>query len=139
MLYLRFGTWHPSETSRNYATGRTEDGVSTFGVRKRNGKWDIVIDHYEDAVRNTRDIGEYGDLTDTFWAFVRRMESDRREAEDYGYAYDPDNIFILRGEVVGYGWDGEPLIQDIEIVERVSPSDLVATDLNWRWDRRRGR
>lgn len=28
--YLRIGDWHPSETSRNYALGKTEKGVSVY-------------------------------------------------------------------------------------------------------------
>jgi hypothetical protein len=31
-VYLRIGDWHPSETSRNYATGDTEAGVSVYDI-----------------------------------------------------------------------------------------------------------
>ncbi|MCS4088618.1 hypothetical protein [Rhizobium sp. BK176] len=31
-VYLRIGDWHPSEVSRNYATGDTEAGVSVYDL-----------------------------------------------------------------------------------------------------------
>ena len=56
---------------------------------------------------------------DTFWRLVKDAEK------------TPEPMFILRGDVVGVGHDGEPLIQHIEIFRRITLRDIMSSDLRW--------
>lgn len=112
-LFLRFGTWHPSERSRNYARGGTEDGVSVYDVewRAKDERWNVRMP--------TESDNPWGP-EDTFWTLLKKAEAGE------------DPIFVLRGEVVGVGHDGEPLIQHIGVVKRVTSQDLMSSDLRWK-------
>jgi hypothetical protein len=114
-LYLRFGEWHESERSRNYARGGSEAGVSVYDVRwsARHRRWDVRMPPAEDSEN------PWGP-EDTFWTLIKEAEKTN------------EPIFILRGDVVGVGHDGEPLIQHIEIFRRITVRDLMSTDLRWR-------
>ena len=112
-LYIRFGDWHWSETSRNYYEGTdrtTEEGVSVFRADALpGGLYDVWI------ARERNPVSE-GDLAETFYTF---RSIHKREGGP---------VYVLRGELVGWGWDGEPLIQDISIVKEIKTSDLRVTD-----------
>lgn len=112
-LFLRFGTWHPSERSRNYARGGTEDGVSVYDVvwRAKEGRWDVRMPPESDNPWGPED---------TFWTLIKKAEAGE------------DPIYVVRGDVVGVGHDGEPLIRHIGVVEKVAAQDLMSSDLRWR-------
>jgi hypothetical protein len=112
-LFVRFGTWHPSERSRNYARGGSEDGVSVYDVmwRPKDGRWDVRMPSESDNPWGPED---------TFWTLIKKAEAGE------------DPIFVVRGDVVGVGHDGEPLIQHIAVVKPVTVQDLMSSDLRWR-------
>lgn len=127
-FYLRFGDWD-AEESHCFATGETEEGLSAFAVRRHEGKWDVVLGPWERAVEERP---EYGDLTDTFQGWVAKMAKEAKQAWEEDSTFDPD-IFIVTGDLVGQGYDGDPLLENVEIVERVGPDQLTATELKWTW------
>lgn len=111
-LFIRFGEWHPTERSRNYARGGTEDGVSVYDVawRSKEKRWDVRMPTEADNPHGPED---------TFWTLLKKAEAGE------------DPVFILKGDVVGVGHDGEPLIRNIRVVKKVDPKDLVSSDLRW--------
>lgn len=82
--YLRIGAWHPSEQSRNYATGDIEAGVSVYDL---DGQGRPIAPDGEWAEDDLRD----------------RLASDEPK-------------WLVEGDLVGEGHDGEPLLQNIRIV-----------------------
>ncbi len=111
--FLRFGTWHPSERSRNYASGGNEDGVSVYDVvwRPKEKRWNVRMPPESDNPWGPED---------TFWTLVKKAETGE------------DPIFVLRGDVVGVGHDGEPLIRGIVIEKKITAKDLMSSDLRWK-------
>jgi hypothetical protein len=93
-VYLRLGDWHASETSRNYALGETEPGVSVYDLDSAGQP--IVPEESE-------------------WAAVDFAE---RVASN-------DPAYLVQGDLVGEGHDGEPLLRCLTIVghwSKPSPS-----------------
>ena len=84
--YLRIGEWHPSETSRNYSLGQTEPGVSVYDLHPQTGK-PVVPPEGEWAADDLRD----------------RMRGNEPK-------------YIVEGEHVGVGNDGEPLLKKLKII-----------------------
>ena len=112
-LFLRFGTWHPSERSRNYAGGGNEDGVSVYDVvwNERAQRWNVKMPPESENPWGPED---------TFWTLVKEAEK------------DASPIFIVRGDVVGVGHDGEPLVQHINVLHKIAARDVMSTDLRWQ-------
>lgn len=113
-VYVRIGTWHPSETSRNYATGNIEAGVSVFDAVKTNGKYRILLDHKHDPD---------GRLADTLSGLVAEI---KRKAS---YALSGDPIYLVRGTHVGIGYDGDTLFKDLVIDAEITADDLLAPEI----------
>lgn len=101
-VYVRFGDWHPSERSRNYRTGDIEAGVSVVDTRwdRKNRQWDLQVDD-SDGLADT--------LGGHFNERCRKLEEDRRV----------DPIWLVTGELVGVGGDGEPLLRSVRKVRRL--------------------
>ena len=119
-LFVRFGTWHPSERSRNYARGGNEDGVSVYDVvwNERAKRWNVKMPPESDNPWGPED---------TFWKLLKEAET------------GADPIFIVRGDVVGVGHDGEPLIRHINVLHKIAARDVMSTDLSWQGDFRSDR
>lgn len=112
-IFVRFGEWHPSETSRNYALGGSEDGVSVYDVvwNARAKRWNVKMPPESD--------NPWGPA-DTFWTLLKEAET------------GADPIFIVRGDVWGVGHDGEPLLRNIKIERKITARDVMSTDLDWQ-------
>jgi hypothetical protein len=109
--HVRFGDWHPSETSHNYATGGPEIGVSVFGAVRKDGRWDLLLERYAE------DDEDHGDLYDTFVALTENIGRD---------------IFLVSGEFVGWGYDGDPLLRSLQKHALLEPGDLQCSEMSWR-------
>lgn len=105
--FLRFGDWHESETSRRYRSGETiigqEVGVSVFEIIRRNGRIFFLTPINEGYV-------------DDISAFLFK----------YGQVKTP--IYVVTGNIVGYGADSEPLLKNLKIVEDVTEQILKLTE-----------
>lgn len=108
-VFIRFGDWHHTERSRNYATGDTEIGVSVFEAVKEGQKYRILLDEEHDPD---------GRQADTYWGWMKKFDQEK----DWGH--DPEPIYIVTGEVVGTGYDGEPLLKGLKIVGQIEHKDL---------------
>jgi hypothetical protein len=89
--YVRFGDPPASGRSLNYATGSIEAGVSVYSALGRHGK--LVIEVPQDGGWAEEDLRS-------------RLRSD-------------DSIYIVKGDHIGTGGDGEPLLKDVRVWKRV--------------------
>ena len=100
--FIRFGEIPTDGRSRIHRNGERvvgiECGVSVYDAVKVRGKWSAVLPNpcTECTVDTMHGI----------------LLSNVRNA-------DNKNVYIVTGDIVGYGSDGEPLIRNIEIVERL--------------------
>jgi len=85
--YLRIGDWHPSEMSRNYSKGDIEAGVSVYDMHPTTGR-PIAPPEGE-------------------WAETDMLDRLRSAAPKY----------IVEGEQVGTGHEGEALLQKLRIIK----------------------
>lgn len=92
--YLRFKSLPKGERSRNHETGRLEDGVSVYAL-----EWDV--------------LGRAWKLVMTGNPFQFVLNSFRGDVPAY----------IVTGERVGTGSDGEPLIRNVTIVGPARKTD----------------
>lgn len=88
--YLRFKDLPRGGRSRNYATGQLEDGVSCYGL-----EWDVLGRCWEA-------VG----CSNPYQYILNSMRGDEVPA------------YIVTGERVGTGSDGEPIIRNAQIVGR---------------------
>lgn len=99
-VYLRFGDWPHDERSFSPAGGYHEDGVSVYGL-DRDG--DPAID-WE---------GEHGnDPEEEMQGRVRKAERNRHWGDDKA----GETGHLVRGEMTGIGYDGEPLLTNVRRV-----------------------
>jgi 8-oxo-dGTP diphosphatase len=119
-VYLRFGHWPDDEKSYSPAGGYKEEGVSAYDL-DRNG--DPSIDHGLDRghVHDEHceddcplDYNEdYGnDPREEMQDRVKRAEKNRYYGEDR----PGDTGHLVRGEMSGVGYDGEPLLKNVRRV-----------------------
>lgn len=109
-VYIRIGTWRPQEYSLNYAQGKTEAGVSVFEAVPEDGKYRILLDEAHDPD---------GRQKDTLSGLLHQIQQNK----SYGQDYDP--IYIVTGDHVGTGYDGEPLLKSLRIVAEVEAESLI--------------
>ena len=89
--YLRIGDWHPSETSRNYSAGKIEPGVSVYDLHPQTGRPVVPPE------------GE--------WA-----------ADDLASRLaGSEPKYLVEGQHVGIGHDGEPLLKQLQIIRDWTP------------------
>lgn len=120
-VYLRFGHWPADERSFSSAGGYYEDGVSAYDL-DRHG--DPAIDHGLD--RTHVHDPEYCDPEDCPLGIddpdndpKQEMQERRTRAErDRRYGSDsPKNVgHLVRGDLSGVGYDGEPLLRNVRRV-----------------------
>jgi 8-oxo-dGTP pyrophosphatase MutT (NUDIX family) len=121
-VYLRFGDWHHSETSRNYVTGHPEYGVSVYDLDHRGhpedpdanlGREHRHDEHCEPDCDLDQWDEEYGN--DTGDEMRRRVEGAER-ARYRGEDERAEAGHLVRGDMVGIGHDGEPLLKRVRRV-----------------------
>lgn len=88
-IYIRFGDLPKSGKSKNFATGEDENGISVYEAR-----YDIMLASYE--ITGSALIG----------AAVDKM-------------LRGEKIYLVTGEEVGTGSDGEPVIQKTKILNEL--------------------
>lgn len=125
-VYLRFGHWPENERSFSPAGGYHEDGVSAYDL-DRHG--DPAIDHGLDRGHvhdDDCDVDEFGtceysgdpwhnpdnDPREEMQGRVSRAEKNRRWGDDKPH----ETGHLVRGEMTGVGYDGEPLLQKVRRV-----------------------
>ena len=101
--YLRFGPIPKSEQSHNHATGTIEKGVSVY-----------ALDENDNPIVPTKREYAADDL-----AFRQRRETGTR--------------YIVQGDRVGTGYDGEPLLRNVKVVKDISEEP------KYRWDEENSR
>ncbi|THA72556.1 hypothetical protein E6R60_26880 [Streptomyces sp. A0642] len=100
-LYLRFGDWSRDERSNNNITGGKEDGVSVYDL---------------DHKGNPMDPDPHGETEhwpmEEMHGRIGNAESDRKWGNDRPHR----QAHIVKGDIVGFGQDNEPLLQNVKRV-----------------------
>lgn len=121
-VYLRFGDWPDDERSRNNVTGHREDGVSVYDLDRHGNPEDPDAglnryhEHDEDCEPDC-DLDswdeDYGnDTGDEMRGRVQRAEYNRRRGSDHA----GETGHLVKGDMVGIGHDGEPLLNNVRRV-----------------------
>jgi GNAT superfamily N-acetyltransferase len=108
--YLRFGDWPKDERSRNHAEGWHEEGVSTYDLH--HGRPVVPGDEIG--------YGEHGNDT-----------HDELQGRIRGFRRGGHPAYVIKGEMVGVGHDGEPLLRGIHSVRPWEPEPHHLTPA-WR-------
>jgi len=116
-IYVRIGHWRPEEISFNYATGSVEIGVSVFEAVQQGDRFRILLDEEHDPDNRQ---------ADTLSGWAERLYGEVRR----GKPQTP--IFIVDGDYIGVGYDGEPLLKRLEVVREISVADLLAPEIGLR-------
>jgi len=126
-VYLRFGDWPHDERSFSPAGGYKEEGVSVYDLDDRG---EPSIDHgldrtspwhheHDEDCEPGCDLDRYDDQDapdndprEEMQGRVRRAERNRYYGEDK----PGDTGHLVRGDVSGVGYDGEPLLKNVRRV-----------------------
>lgn len=100
-VYLRFGHWPHDERSTNWVTGDRERGVSAYALDSRG----------EPVPPQTENELDY-DPEHEMHGRVRAAEVRREE----GIIHPDKTAHLVRGEHIGTGYDGEPLLKNVRRV-----------------------
>lgn len=121
-VYLRFGHWPDDERSHNNVTGFKEEGVSVYDLDHHGHPMDPDPDfsrghehdeHCEPDCNMHLDNEDYGnDTREEMEGRVHRAERNRYSGTDR----PSETGHLVRGEMVGIGHDGEPLLQKVKRV-----------------------
>ena len=111
--YVRFGGIPASGRSKNHLTDEEEAGVSVYEALYRNGKYQILLPKMA-----SHSVGTLGMCFNVAQGL---------------YAYTDQALSLVTGKFVGYGSDGEPLLQNCKIVRQLF-NDQVITDRPKRKD-----
>lgn len=122
-VYLRFGDWDKkTERSHNNVTGHTEDGVSVYDLDHHGHPKDPDPDfsrghEHDESCDDDCDMDasnhEYGnDTHEEMQGRVHRAERGRH----FGQDRPSERAHLVRGEMVGIGHDGEPLLNKVKRV-----------------------
>jgi 8-oxo-dGTP diphosphatase len=118
-LYLRFGHWPENERSFSPAGGYHEEGVSAYDLDRHGNP---AIDHgldrghvHEEGCWDDCDLGDDdpdNDPREEMQGRVSRAEKNRRWGDDKPH----ETGHLVRGEMTGVGYDGEPLLKKVRRV-----------------------
>jgi hypothetical protein len=121
-VYVRFGDWPDDERSTNHAMGWKEDGVSVYDLDhegnpedpdagfNRYHEHDEHCDPDCDLDSWNEDYGN--DTREEMHGRVDRAERNR----SMGYDRSGDTGHLVKGDMVGIGHDGEPLLNNVRRV-----------------------
>lgn len=123
-VYLRFGSWPENERSQNNVTGYPEEGVSVYDLDHNGDPMDP--DPGMDRGRHEHDeyCGEDCDLpefdedygNDTGQEMRDRTHRAQRARNQGVSSSHPDVGHLVKGDMVGIGHDGEPLLKNVRRV-----------------------
>lgn len=132
--FVRFGLWPADERSRNFVTGKREDGVSVYYAEPHFSGWQAVVpemNFYDgcpycggvDAER-CEACGGTGKMDELDWqASTEPMDSYNSRSRDHRRGLTP--AFLVTGRLVGVGHDGEPLLCEVRELRQLEPEDLA--------------
>lgn len=122
-VYLRFGRWPKDERSHNNVTGWKEDGVSVYDLDHKGEPEDPDpnfgrIHQHDEHCEPYCDLDEdetYSGLNDTREEMEGRVR--RAERTRYNGSEHPSDVgHLVRGDMIGVGHDGEPLLNNVRRV-----------------------
>lgn len=121
-VYLRFGKWRADERSGNNVTGEKEEGVSVYELNKHGEPMDPDPhmmrgqhehdDWCDDDCDQDFDSDYGNDTAEEMRGRASRAERNRYNGQDR----DHETGHLVKGEMVGIGHDGEPLLQKVRRV-----------------------
>jgi 8-oxo-dGTP pyrophosphatase MutT (NUDIX family) len=118
-LYLRFGHWPKSERSFSPAGGYHETGVSVYDLNKHgNPDIDHGLDRghvHDEWCEPDCDLDTEGPDNDPREEMQGRLVKAERNRY-YGEDKPDETAHLVRGEIAGVGYDGEPLLQHVRRV-----------------------
>jgi len=105
--YIRFGRLPVNGRSKVYRNGEIvigeEEGVSAYEAEKnKEGKWRIRHSYFLDG----DDFSEY--CINSLQGLLLAVSVSGK------------HVFLVKGDVVGYGTDKEPLLQNVEVLEDIT-------------------
>lgn len=122
-VYLRFGYWPKDERSRNNVTGHREEGVSVYDLDKHGEPMDpdAGLDRWHEhdhTCESDCDLDQWNeDYGNDTGQEMRDRTAHAEQARRRGYSDDhPDTGHLVRGEMIGVGHDGEPLLRKVKRV-----------------------
>ena len=89
IVFIRFGDPPDTGRSRNNLTGFLEDGMSVYEAIEKDGKINIILPNWE--------AGACVTLSSCF----------------------RESAYLVEGDVVGHGSEGEPLLSNYHIIKKV--------------------
>jgi hypothetical protein len=103
--YIRFGLWSDDERSQNHITGEMEEGVSVYETMWSDEykRWDVFPSHQ-------------GEET---------LDSQMEHLVEYS-----NPIFLVKGDEIGEGQDGEPLLRNVVLIKKLTVYDIFASNLD---------
>lgn len=121
-VYLRFGHWPKDERSQNGVTGHREEGVSVYDLDHHGEPMDpdphMSRGHEHDEYCEPDcdmhlDNDDYGnDTREEMHGRVHRAERNRYNGADR----NGETGHLVKGDMVGFGHDGEPLLRNVRRV-----------------------
>lgn len=122
-VYLRFGHWPKDERSQNNVTGHREEGVSVYDLDKHGEPMDPDpgLDRWHEHDHTCEpdcDLDQWNeDYGNDTGQEMRDRTARAEQARRRGYSDDhPDTGHLVRGEMIGIGHDGEPLLRKVKRV-----------------------
>ena len=106
MKYIRFGEFPVDGKSGIYRSGilmGKENGISVYFCKKIKGLWHVCMP-------SNFKIGQ----GDTYEGLIDDVVHRYRDVKNQG------KVYLVRGKLVGYGSDGEPLIKNARIVKQIA-------------------
>ena len=103
--YIRIGAIPQDEKSKVWRGGvqvGEEIGVSCYDALFSHGKWNIVI---PSPINEAKVSTLYGLLSQL--GLLYKVD-------------DPQSAYLVEGERIGFGTDGEPLLRNIRIIEDIT-------------------
>lgn len=122
-VYLRFGHWPENERSSNNVTGFPEEGVSVYDLDHEGEPmdpdpgWERGHHVHDEGCGEDCDIPEFdedygNDTGEEMRGRAGRAEKNRR----YGRDLSSETGHLVKGDMVGIGHDGEPLLNNVRRV-----------------------
>ena len=111
ICYVRFGRksepFPENERSWNVLTQQYEDGVSVYEAIERNGNYQIILPKMDGTTLAT--LGMCYNVAQ-------------------GLSGQTDNpLYEVTGDVVGHGYDGEPVLRNCKVVKKIFHGKLDTT------------
>ena len=103
--YIRIGSIPKDERSKVWRSGimvGEENGVSCYDALFSHGKWNIVI---PSPINEAKVSTLYGLLSQL--GMLYKVD-------------DPQRAYLVEGEWIGQGTDGEPLLRNVRILEDIT-------------------